>query len=595
MPTPNRRQIQPATARLCPTPAARLVAAALLALCAGTLQAQPIFDRGARFHPVQAPPGKGMVVSQDRLASEVGARILARGGNAIDAAVATGFALAVTFPQAGNLGGGGFMLVYLAESDQYHALDYRETAPASAQADMYVTAAGTIDTRKKRYGIESVAVPGTVAGLLHAHQKWGRLSRRQVLWPAIRLATKGFIISDSLAYSLQRAAPRLQTATTKAYFLDRDGNARPPGTHWRQPDLARTLRRIARHGRAGFYQGDTAQKIIDQVTKLGGQLTAQDLRDYRSLERPPLIATYRGHQIIAMPPPSSGGVHLIQMLNMLENIDLANLEHNSADYLHYLIEAMKPAYADRSLHLGDPDFTPVPVAQLTAKDYAAKLWKEIDPARARPAAQIRPTQFALNTTESHDTTHYGVWDAEGNVVSNTYTLNFSYGNGIAVAGAGFLLNNQMDDFTAQPGTANAYGLPGGTANAIAPGKRPLSSMAPTIVARNGTPILATGSPGGPTIITAVLQSILNVVDFQMNAAEAATAPRLHHQWQPDRILWEPGIPADTRQILKSRGHPFAPTPRPFGKLQLIAHHNDRLQGSTDPRWPGGSAAVQPAK
>lgn len=532
-----------------------------------------------------------MVVSQDEIASQVGAQILAEGGNAIDAAVATGFALAVTFPQAGNIGGGGFMLVRLADEGELFALDYREVAPALSSSNMYLKEDGSIDERAKRFGIQAAAVPGTVAGLLFAQDKWGNLSRKQVLEPAIKLAESGFRVGDSLAYSLDRASRRFQTGETREYFLGPDQQGYKPGDLWVQSDLAETLTRISKYGRDGFYRGKTADLLVSQVQALGGLISSDDLKNYRPVLRKPVIGEYRGYEIVSMPPPSSGGVHLIQMLNILENAELQALEHNSASYLHLLVEAMKPAYADRSLHLGDPDFVAVPVSELISESYGDQIWAEISEAESRPSAEILPAHFAPE--ESRDTTHYSVWDGEGNVVSNTYTLNFSYGNGIAVAGAGFLLNNEMDDFSARPGARNAYGLVGSMANSIEPGKRPLSSMTPTIVLKDGEPLLATGSPGGSRIITSVLQSVLNVVDFDMNAAEAVSMPRIHHQWQPDQIFWEEGISVDTRRVMEGKGHVFADTPRNFGKLEVIINSGQGLQGAADPRWPDSGVAVEP--
>lgn len=531
-----------------------------------------------------------MVVSQDQIASQVGAEILAGGGNAIDAAVATGFALAVTFPQAGNLGGGGFMMVRLAEGDHY-ALDYREQAPGSATPDMYLKPNGSVDTEKKRFGVQSAAVPGTVAGLLMAQEQWGRLSRQQVLKPAIELARNGFVVSDALSYSLQRAVSRFQTKATKAYFLVDEDRGYQPGETLVQADLATTLERISAEGTEGFYRGETANLLVAQIASLGGDMSLDDLTNYRPILRESVVGDYRGYTILSMPPPSSGGVHLIQMLNILEHADFSAIEHNSAQYIHLLSEAMKPAYADRSVHLGDPDFVPVPVEQLSSKTYAAQLWKAISKDQARPSDDILPIQFHSN--ESSDTTHYSVWDAQGNMVSNTYTLNFSYGNGIAVEGAGFLLNNEMDDFSAKPGASNAYGLIGSLANAIEPGKRPLSSMTPTIVLKDGEPFMITGSPGGSRIITTVLQSILDVIEFDMNAAETVSAPRIHHQWQPDQIFWEQGISVDTRAVLAQKGHNFADKPRNFGKLEVILKTENGLQAASDPRWSGTGVAVEP--
>lgn len=554
---------------------------------------QAIFDRDTRFHPVIVPDGLGVVVSQDDIASQVGASILAQGGNAVDAAVATGFALAVTFPQAGNIGGGGFMLIRLngEPGQSAYALDYREVAPATFHADMYVKPDGSVDAEKKRFSVDSAAVPGTVAGLLFAQEKWGRLSRKDVLEPAIRLALEGFSVNNSLAYSLGKASSRFQTEATKRYFLADENVPYKAGEHWVQTDLGHALKRVAEQGVEGFYQGKTAELIVKQIAGLGGSMTLEDLANYRPVLREALVGHYRGYDVISMPPPSSGGLHLIQMLNMLENTDFQGMEHNSADYLHLLIEVMKPAYADRSLHLGDPGFVDIPVNEIRSKEYARTLWEAISPEKARPSEEILPTQFAVQ--ESPDTTHYSVWDAQGNMVSNTYTLNFSYGNGIAVDGAGFLLNNEMDDFSAKPGAINAYGLVGSLANSIEPGKRPLSSMTPTILIKDDAPFMVTGSPGGSRIITTVLQSILNVVDFDMNAAEAVTAPRIHHQWVPDRVFWEKGISYDTRKALKSKGQHLTDTPRNFGKLEVILKKNGVTQAAADPRWPGSGVAIQP--
>ena len=555
---------------------------------------QAIFYRDARFHPVIVPAGLGVVVSQDSIASQVGADILASGGNAVDAAVATGFALAVTFPQAGNIGGGGFMLVRMAKGTEnagVYALDYRETAPATARPDMYINQDGSIDVQEKRFGIKSTAIPGTVAGLLLAQEKWGRLTRQQVLEPAINLARQGFLVGNSLAYSLDRASSRFQSEATKAYFLGVGKQGYKPGELFVQTDLANTLERISKQGVVGFYEGETAELIVSQVESLGGSISLDDLKSYRPALREALVGHYRGYEVLSMPPPSSGGVHLIQMLNILENTDLKGIEHNSSGYIHLLAETMKPAYADRSLHLGDPDFSPVPVEELLAKTYAKNLWEKISKDTARPSEDILPTRF--QTEESADTTHYSVWDAEGNMVSNTYTLNFSYGNGIAVEGAGFLLNNEMDDFSARPGAINAYGLVGSRANSIEPGKRPLSSMTPTLVLKNGEPFMVTGSPGGSRIITAVLQSILNAVDYNMNAAEIVSAPRFHHQWLPDMIFWERGISQDTRENLIEKGQNMAENPRNFGKLEVILKRNGVVQAAADPRWPDSGVAIQP--
>jgi len=539
----------------------KFILGSLLFFFAEYCYSQAIVDRDSRFHPVYVEQGKGVVVSQEVIASDVGARVLSLGGNAVDAAVATGFALAVTFPQAGNLGGGGFMVIRLAEQNHqslgkdldhsFYALDYREVAPASFYPEIYLNSEGEVDTQKKRFSANSVGIPGTVAGLIYAQENWGKLDLRTVMQPAIDLAKKGFSVSHSLEYSLERARNRFQTDSTRSYFLGNEEKGYKEGELLVQEDLASTLERIANLGRDGFYKGETARLFVDQVNSLGGDVRLSDLENYQPIVREPVIGKYKGYEIISMPPPSSGGVHLIQMLNMLEHADFSQFEHNSADYIHLLTEVMKPAYADRSLHLGDPDFVSVPINALASKAYAKELFSKISLAQARPSEEILPTIF--KPEESADTTHYSVWDAEGNMVSNTYTLNFSYGNGIAVAGAGFLLNNEMDDFSAKPGATNAYGLVGSEANSVQPGKRPLSSMTPTLVLKDSEPFMITGSPGGSRIITTVLHSILNAIEYDMNAAEIVSAPRFHHQWAPDLLFWEPGISVDTRKMLEQKG------------------------------------------
>jgi len=547
-----------------------------------------IIDQTARFHPQLST--RGMVVSQEVLASTVGADILRQGGNAVDAAVATGFALAVTLPQAGNLGGGGFMLVHLAKENRSLAIDYREMAPTLAHRDMFLDEQGSADANLSRFSHKAAGVPGTVAGLLHALDVYGTMTVEQVLAPAIGLAEEGFVVSDTLAFSLRQAAGRLRSDRASAgYFFRPDGSPMQRGDIWRQADLAATLRQIANQGVAGFYTGKTAELIVAEMKRGGGLITAEDLANYRVLERQPVVGDYRGYRIVSMPPPSSGGVHLVQMLNVLEGWDLHSLGHNSAAYLHLLVETMRRAYADRSQYLGDPDFFDVPVEKLIDKSYAARLRDNIDLEAASASADVQPGQ--LMHEESPQTTHFTVVDRWGNVVSNTYTLNFSYGSGISVAGAGFLLNNEMDDFSAKPSVPNAYGLLGGEANAVHAGKRPLSSMTPTIVLKDGVPILATGSPGGSTIITVVLQNILNVIDFGMNVAEATAAPRIHHQWWPDMLQYEQGISIDTLKLLQNMGHSLNNTPRVLGKVQAISQKSGRQYGVTDSRWPGGGAVA----
>jgi gamma-glutamyltranspeptidase/glutathione hydrolase len=542
----------------------------------------------AAFHPV--PSRGGMVVSQEQLASDVGSEIMRRGGNAIDAAVATGFALAVTLPQAGNIGGGGFMLVYLAAEKRTLAIDYRELAPALAYREMFETSGGDVDAAMARRSLWSSGVPGTVAGLAYALEKYGSMSLKQVLKPAIDLADKGIVVTDTLVQSLAWRSDQLRKDPAAAgYFFNADGSALAVGQTWRQPDLAWSLRQIAKHGPEAFYSGAIAQKIVATMNDGGGLVSLADLAAYKAIEREPVYGEYRGYRIASMPPPSSGGVHLVQMLNMLENWELGGFEHNSAAYIHRLAETMRRAYADRSEYLGDPDYVAVPVAKLVDKAYAARLIEDVDLQHATDSSAIRPG--AKLNYESPQTTHYSVWDKQGNVVSNTYTLNFSFGNGKAVAGAGFLLNNEMDDFSAKPGVPNAYGLVGAKANEIEPGKRPLSSMTPTIVFKQGDPVLATGSPGGSTIITVVLQLIVNVLDFDMNIAEATAAPRIHHQWLPDMLFLEPGINVDTRRLLGKMGHDVGAPPRLLGKGQSIQRHDGILFGSSDNRWPNSSVSV----
>ena len=575
-----------------------LVAIAACSLLTATAHGEALLDPDARFHPVISD--SGMVVSQEILASQVGADILSAGGNAVDAAVATGFALAVTLPRAGNLGGGGFMLVHLAEADKTIAIDYRELAPAEAYRDMFLDPEGDVDNQKARYSIHSSGVPGTVAGLIHAQEKYGRLTLKQVMQPAIELARDGFAVSADLADSLASRAERLQKdAASKGYFFKPLGGLYQRGEKFVQSDLSATLTRIAKTGSKEFYQGKTADLLVAQMQSSGGLISHQDLRNYQVVERQPVCGDYQQTRVCAMPPPSSGGVHLVQMLNILEGWDLKSLGHNSADYIHRLVESMRRAYADRSLYLGDPDFFPVPVAKLTDKNYATVLRDQIDPQLSSRSADVKPGLGVSQPNpkavkESTETTHYSTWDQWGNVVSNTYTLNFSYGSGISVAGAGFLLNNEMDDFSSKPGSPNGYGLVGGVANAIEPGKRPLSSMTPTIAFdASGQPILATGTPGGSTIITITLQMLLNVIEFDMGVAEATAAPRIHHQWLPDTVFFESGISVDSINRLKTMGHRVNDKSGRLGATQSIQRKTgSRLFGASDYRRAGAGAAAQ---
>jgi gamma-glutamyltranspeptidase/glutathione hydrolase len=529
----------------------------------------------------------GMVVAQESRAARIGVEILDRGGNAVDAAVAVGFAMAVTYPRAGNLGGGGFMVIHLADGNRDTTIDYRETAPAAATQEMFLDAQGNPDPKMSRDSGLAVGVPGTVAGLALAEQKYGsgKFTLADLLAPAIALADEGFPVEDDTADSLATSHDHLARWPSSAGIFLNGDQPLHEGDRLIQSDLADTLRAIARNGPRGFYEGRTAAQIADAVHTAGGIMTAQDLANYRAIERTAVRGTYRGYDIVSMPPPSSGGVALIEMLNILEGYDLAKLGRGD-EALHYTIEAMRRAYADRATFMGDPDSVKMPLAGLTSKAYAAALRGSIT-ARATPSANVRPGKPA--DYEGQNTTHFSVIDRDGNAVSNTYTLNFSYGLGLVADGTGVLLNNELDDFTAKPGTANAFGLMGYMANLPGPNKRPLSSMTPTIVLKDGKPVLITGSPGGSRIITAVLQIISNVIDFHMPIAEAVTAPRLHEQWQPDQVLVEPGFDPAVLAALTARGQNIVPT-QPHTEAQSIAVTPQGYVGAADPRTRGALAA-----
>lgn len=501
------------------------------------------------FTPVAAR--QGMVVASEPLAAEAGLEILRAGGNAVDAAVAVGFALAVTHPEAGNIGGGGFMLVRLAGGEAV-VVDYREEAPAAAARDMFLDARGELIPEATTIGARAAGVPGTVAGLALAHRKYGKLPWARVLRPAIRLAEQGFPVSYAFSESLRADRELLSRfAETRRIFL-RDGHPYEPGEVFRQPGLARTLRQIAGGGPKAFYRGRIARAIVATMERHRGLINREDLARYQAKVRPPLRGTFRGYEILTVPPPSGGGIALLEMLNVLEPMDLG--APNSSQSIHWMAETMRRAYADRAAYLGDADLVPVPVRGLISRQYAAKLREEILQGKAGVAVEPgRPTEF-----ESSETTHFSVVDAQGNAVANTYTLNGGYGSGVTVEGAGFLLNNQMDDFAARPGEPNMYGLVQGDANAIAPRKRPLSSMTPTIVVQHGQVRLVLGSPGGGTISNTVLQVLLNVLAFQMDIRRAVMAPRFHHQWKPDELVLERwGFSADTIQKLQESGYRIA--------------------------------------
>jgi gamma-glutamyltranspeptidase/glutathione hydrolase len=507
-----------------------------------------------------------------------------RGGNAVDAAVAVGFALAVTLPTAGNLGGGGFMLVRLRDGKTTF-LDFREKAPAAARPDMYLDKQGNYVRDSSLVGYRAIGVPGSVAGLAEAQCRFGKLSLRQVMDPAIRLAEEGFPVNASLAESLRESKVLPQFPESRRIF-QRDGRFYEMGERFRQPELARTLRRIARGGAEEFYRGAMARELAAGLQKHGGLITEEDLRNYEVKAREPLTGTYRGYELITAPPPSSGGVALLEILNILEGTEYAAGGHLSASSIHWMAEAMRRAFADRAEYLGDPDFTPLPVRGLISKPYAAELRRGIDPEAATPSTRVQPGKPPRD--ESPQTTHYSIVDRDGSAVSCTTTLNTSFGSGVTAEGLGFLLNNEMDDFAVAPGVPNTYGLIQGKANEIQPGKRPVSSMTPTIVARDGKLYLVVGSPGGPRIITTVLQVITNLIDFKLNVQQAVDAPRFHHQWLPDTLFMEEvGFSPDTLALLRRRGHTVE-----LQNLWSIAQAvlidpatGDRL-GASDSRGPG---------
>ena len=562
-----------------------MFAAAALSAAAGLALAQAPAIRPA----TAVVAHNGMVVAPEARAARIGVDILKRGGNAVDAAVAVGFALAVTYPRAGNIGGGGFMVIHLAKNrnldNRNVAIDYRETAPAAATPTMFLDAKGDPDPTKSRDSGLSVGVPGTVAGLALAREKYGsgKLSLAELMAPAIALAQNGFALDNGIADQLPATRGKLARWPSTAEIFLHDGEPLHQGDRLVQSDLANTLRAIAQDGPRAFYSGPTAERIATAVRAAGGIMIADDLANYRAIERTAVRGTYRGFDIVSMPPPSSGGVALVEMLNILEGYDLGKLPREQA--LHDEIEAMKRAYADRAVFMGDPDTVKMPIAGLISKKYAASLRATIGD-KSTPAADIKPGKPA--EFEGQNTTHFSVIDRDGNAVSNTYTLNFYYGLGLVAPGTGVLLNNELDDFTAKPGASNAYGLVGFAANLPGPNKRPLSSMTPTIVLKDGKPYLITGSPGGSRIITAVLQVIANVIDFHMPIDRAVSAPRLHNQWQPDETYAEPGFAADVLEALKRRGHNIVAT-EPHTAANSIAVTPQGYVGAADARTQGALA------
>lgn len=530
----------------------------------------------------------GIVTSASKLASEVGVEALKAGGNAVDAAVATAFALAVTWPSAGNIGGGGFM-VYHGDDGHATTFDFREKAPLASTERMYLGLDGNVVANSNHIGALAVGVPGTVAGLWKAHQELGSLPWADLVAPAVKLARDGIPINYSLYTGFARSKTRFdQYPSSAAKFFKADGSLYELGETWRQPDLAHTLELIQNNGADGFYKGENAERLAGFMADIGGIITEEDLLKYEPQEREPIRGTYRGYDVVSMPPPSSGGVALVEMLNILEGFDLAGMGHNSADYLHVLTETMRRAYADRAEHLGDPDFNEgMPLQRLMDKDYAETLRASIDMDKA---SESSPADFA-QIYESEETTHFSIVDKEGNMVSMTYTLEFGYGSGIVVAGGGYLLNNEMGDFNAVPGVTTARGLIGTAPNLVEPEKRPLSSMTPTIVAKDGKPVFTAGSPGGKTIINTTMQVILNVIDHEMNIAESVEAGRIHHQWLPDVTSMEAGgLSPDTVRLYEEKGHRV--TERGGQGAAMAVYHdreNGLFEGAADSRRGDGAA------
>jgi gamma-glutamyltranspeptidase / glutathione hydrolase len=571
----------------------RNLIAGLALLLAGVLPAIALDTRGSIGAPQRPAVSTrhGMVVAQEKLAARVGADVLRQGGNAVDAAVATAFAMAVTYPRAGNIGGGGFMVIHLRDRGEDIAIDYRETAPAATTAQTFLGADGKPDNAKSRDSALSIGVPGTVAGLALALEKYGsgKFNLAGLLQPAIVLARDGFVLDDDMADTLPAAQHRMaKWPTSVKIFSQADGTWLRGGDRLVQTDLAATLSAIAEQGPRGFYEGPVAEKLANAVRDAGGIMTNDDLKSYSAVIRKPVRGSYRGYDVVSMPLPSSGGTVLLESLNILEGFPLAEMTQGSPASLHLLIEAMKRAYADRARYLGDPAFVNAPVPVMLSKDYAARQRASIDPDHATAsadAAAIKPLREGSNTT------HFSVIDDFGNAVSNTYTLNFPYGVGLIAEGTGVLLNNELDDFTAAPGASNAFGLVGFEANLPGPGKRPLSSMSPTILLKDGKPILVTGSPGGSRIISTVLQVIVNVLDYHMDVLAAVSAPRLHHQWMPDEVRVEHGFSEDVLAQLRAMGHHIV---EPMGQTSAnsIAVVGDEALGAPDPRTRGAEAATQ---
>ena len=554
----------------------------LVIACSFNLEAT-IFNSKAIVHPEVGE--NGMVVSQHYLATNVGHSILEEGGNAYDASIAVAFALAVVLPRAGNIGGGGFMIMFDETSQQSYSIDYREVAPEAATKNMFLSSDGSVNKIKARQGVLSIGVPGTVYGMWEVHKKFGSLPWSKLLAPAIQLAEDGFLVSPFMADALNRRYEKLG----KYKDFNRIFYSNYPvrmSQRLKQPNLANTLKIISVNGAKGFYEGEVAKKIDGFMKQNGGLITKKDLKNYRPIWRETLQGTFNEFEIVSMGPPSSGGIHVIQMLNILENYDLMKMGHNSPTYTALLTESMKYAYADRSKYLGDPQFYDVPVQSLISKEYAKNIYKKIKLNQITSSDTINPGYELKH--ESMDTTHFSVADKNGNIVSNTYTLNSGYGSGVIINGTGILMNNEMDDFVSAPGAPNQFGLIGGEANKIEPFKRPLSSMSPTIVLENGKPVFATGSPGGSRIITTVLQFLLNTLVFKMEISDATIAPRIHHQWKPDVLMLETGFDMLHAKKIESFGQKIYLS-GPGTALESIEIKDGLFYGFGDTRRPDSSA------
>ena len=550
---------------------------------------EPLFEYSEINHPVIG--SKGMVASHNALSSEITAEIMRNGGNAIDAGAALGFALSVTLPRAGNVGGGGFMLIHVAKLNKTIAVDFREFAPEAANKNMFFDKNGEVAVMDPsyRFSHKSSAVPGSVAGLAHIVENYGTMTLAEVLEPAIRLARDGIVVTYDLAADLSRSVRLKNNAAALKKFYKPDGSNYEVGELFKQPDLAWTLSEIAQNGVDAFYKGSIAEKIVADMEAHNGIITMKDLATYKVIEREPVRGTFRDYDIVAVPAPSSGGTHVIQMLNILENFPLKEMGPGSAGAIHVTAEAMKLAFADRSKYLGDPDFVDIPTEALINKEYAKSLAAKISLDRATPSEEIAPGNLSIY--ESDETTHYSVVDSEGNMVGNTYTLMFSFGSGVVIEGTGILMNNNLGNFTLRPDIPDAFGLMGSENNMISPFRRPVSSMSPVLVSKNGIPFLMTGTPGGSKIISANMQMILNVLEYGMNIGDASVAPRIHHQWYPEELLLEGGISPDTISLLRQKGHKinFNKNSAGMGSLQSVMSKDGLFYGYSDPRRPGAKA------